>query len=390
MRLHYNYKDLFLAPKLALSGKKIFFFSLSNFVSFLLYWFITNISLSISGINFSESFKLHGLYPHLIGYELNNFSYIIYFIGLILAYLFFNIGSMIISKMTIEELRNNNPLSFAESIYYATKNFSKIISTPLIISLIIMFFLSISMFFIYMSNISFLGKILFPFFYFISFLTIIFVIYSVFVFFNSLHLSSTIIGTQEEDSIGTIYQIYSITWGGTFKLFFYYIILLPIAIISVSILSWILNSSYSVLNYFVSSDFISNQSLVNIFYFAGNLINLEMLFRPELHDIISTAIQDFSSTYNNILYYSYTFLSLILKLLLYNIPNVPIIDINVINLGTVEVISGYILAFILFIIMLTVISYASCIFSVGNTLINVIFKYRFEDYDLTINDNDPK
>tara|TARA_B110000444_G_C18759245_1_gene556709 strand:- start:469 stop:1194 length:726 start_codon:yes stop_codon:yes gene_type:complete len=241
-----------------------------------------------------------------------------------------------------------------------------------------------------MSNISFLGKILFPFFYFISFLTIIFVIYSVFVFFNSLHLSSTIIGTQEEDSIGTIYQIYSITWGGTFKLFFYYIILLPIAIISVSILSWILNSSYSVLNYFVSSDFISNQSLVNIFYFAGNLINLEMLFRPELHDIISTAIQDFSSTYNNILYYSYTFLSLILKLLLYNIPNVPIIDINVINLGTVEVISGYILAFILFIIMLTVISYASCIFSVGNTLINVIFKYRFEDYDLTINDNDPK
>ena len=387
MRLNYNYKDLLLAPKLALSGRKIFIFSLNNFIGFSLYWFITNLSLYISGINFSKSFKLHGLYPHLIGHELNVFSYVIYFIGLVLVYLFFSIGSMIISKLTIEDLRGNTPLSIVNSIFYVSKHYSKIIITPLIISLIILFFLSISMLFIYMSNIPFLGGFLFPFFYFISFLSIIFVFYSFFVLINSLHLSPTIIGTQEEDSIGVIYQIYSITWGGTLKLILYYIIILPIAIISVSILSWILNSSYSVLNYFLISDLLSNQSLVNVFYFAGNLINIEMLFKPELHDIIAMAIQDFSSTYNNILYYSYTFLELIIKLLVYNIPKVPIMDINIIDLNMFEMISGYTLAFIFFIIMLIVISYASCIFSVGNTLINVIFKYKFEDYDLAINDD---
>jgi len=43
--LNFNYKDLFLSPRIALSGKKIWIFLTANLFGFITYWIFTYLSM---------------------------------------------------------------------------------------------------------------------------------------------------------------------------------------------------------------------------------------------------------------------------------------------------------------------------------------------------------
>ena len=43
--LHFNYKDIFLAPRLALRPKKIWIFTLGNLAGYIFYWVFSFIAL---------------------------------------------------------------------------------------------------------------------------------------------------------------------------------------------------------------------------------------------------------------------------------------------------------------------------------------------------------
>ena len=53
--LHFNYKDIFLAPRLALSPKKIWVFIIGNLSGYVIYWILSYLSLTISGIEINEA-----------------------------------------------------------------------------------------------------------------------------------------------------------------------------------------------------------------------------------------------------------------------------------------------------------------------------------------------
>ena len=69
MDLHFNFKDIFRAPRLALSGKKIWIFMTGNLAGFILYWAFSYLSLALAGIPFSTALANYGLYPCLYGTE---------------------------------------------------------------------------------------------------------------------------------------------------------------------------------------------------------------------------------------------------------------------------------------------------------------------------------
>ena len=73
MNLHFDIRDIFRAPRLALSGKKIWIFILGNIVGYVSYWILTYVAFAIAGINFSQSWSDYGLYPCLFGNEASCF-----------------------------------------------------------------------------------------------------------------------------------------------------------------------------------------------------------------------------------------------------------------------------------------------------------------------------
>ena len=83
MNLDYDFRDIFRAPRLALSGKKIWIFIVGNLGGFILYWISSYLSISLSGISFSIALAEYGLYPCLYGNEAEWYSWLMYYAGIL-------------------------------------------------------------------------------------------------------------------------------------------------------------------------------------------------------------------------------------------------------------------------------------------------------------------
>ena len=64
-KLHFNYKDIFLSPRLALSPKKIWVFILGNLYGYIAYWVLSFMAMILSGVEINEGLYDYGVYPYL-------------------------------------------------------------------------------------------------------------------------------------------------------------------------------------------------------------------------------------------------------------------------------------------------------------------------------------
>ena len=63
MDLHFDFRDIFRAPRLALSGKKIWIFMTGNLAGFVAYWVLTYLALALAGLPLGDMVEKYGLYP---------------------------------------------------------------------------------------------------------------------------------------------------------------------------------------------------------------------------------------------------------------------------------------------------------------------------------------
>ncbi len=69
MKLYFDVRDIFRAPRLALSGKKIILFIQANLIGYFVYWTLNYLGAMVNGMSFSDAWSLYGLYPCLLGIE---------------------------------------------------------------------------------------------------------------------------------------------------------------------------------------------------------------------------------------------------------------------------------------------------------------------------------
>ncbi len=55
MNLYFDVRDIFRAPRLALSGKKIFIFLIGLISGWIAYWLLTHVALGLAGISFASA-----------------------------------------------------------------------------------------------------------------------------------------------------------------------------------------------------------------------------------------------------------------------------------------------------------------------------------------------
>ena len=87
--LNYNYKDIFLAPRLALSGKKIFLILKGNLVGYIAYFFFSMLPYNEWDGSIENIIFKYGLYPYLFGHEAEWYSWVIYSLELLFGYLLY-------------------------------------------------------------------------------------------------------------------------------------------------------------------------------------------------------------------------------------------------------------------------------------------------------------
>ena len=69
MKFYFDVRDIFGAPRLALSGKKIWVFLKANLIGFAIYWIFTYLAMVINGNNIAEMVQQFGLYPCIYSLE---------------------------------------------------------------------------------------------------------------------------------------------------------------------------------------------------------------------------------------------------------------------------------------------------------------------------------
>ncbi len=364
LKLNYNYTDILRAPRLALSGKKILFLIKYNLLGYIAYFIFSLISLLSTGMSIKEVISKYGLYPCLFGHQAEWFSWFFYFFGISIWFFALMLSLTGVCRIFLKQLKGNDFFSGKDASKFVFKHRHAVVLTPITILLIIIFFLLLASLFALVGKIPVIGEITLAILYIFYFLGSIFTILSAFVLFTSLLFTPSIVGLYEEDTMGSVFQTYSITFGQTWRIIFYNIILAILIVIGIEIFSWVcLNSIGLISNIFGHELFMGDQ------FFIINNHSLSIVF-PNM--ILDTLV-----------YYK----TLILEKINLN-SGIPILFSTTTNftdlgdLSFMETISSTLLSIIYFIIGLSIFSYGLAILSIGQSLMFITFKKLSDDDDL--------
>ena len=363
MNLYFDVRDIFRSPRLALSGKKIWIFIVGNLAGFIAYWVFTYLSLAMSGMALSDAIAKYGLYPCLYGNEADWYSWVTYFIGVEAWILAIYMASTAVSRITLKQLKGNDFFSIGDAWSYVYKHWHAVVFSPVAIGLIIAFFIIFAGFFALLSSIPYLGAFLFVVPYVLYFFGSVFTLYTLFVLFVSLVYTSPIVGVYEEDTMGTVFQSYSIAWSQPWRIIAYHIILIPLVLLSLEIISWFWFNAIGFINYVFGCEWFMAGKLSNMASYASALVCPAWIC--EMAACVRNCIAGSLGC-------SYCLPSVF--------PTTCAVSTSAMS-GT-EAIAGVVLAVSYFLIGLSILSYGLSIVSVGETLMFIIFKKKSDDDDL--------
>jgi hypothetical protein len=358
MKLYFDVRDIFRAPRLGLSGKKIWIFLSANLIGFMEYWILSYISLMSAGLSFTEVWTRFGLYPCLFGISANWWSWIIYWVGIIVWFYAIFLACTAVSRITFKQLKGNEFYSAGDGINFVKKHWQSVVYTPISLLLILAFFVLMAIVFALFGKIPFIGELLFAIPYLFYFFGSVFTIYTAIVLLISLIYTPAIVGTYEDDTMGTVFQSYSITWSQPWRIVAYHLVLLPITGIGLYIFKWFWFTGFKLINGLFGIDWLMGEKLRMIVSWAADVATPSTVFK-------------FSSNFK----LSFVNLSIDTHSLGFALPFES-------NLSATEYLAGGILILFFFILILSVFSYALSVLSVGETIMFVLFRNKSDNENL--------
>ncbi len=136
--LHYDIRDVLIAPARALSAKRILVMTSFLIVGILIYDLFAYAAVAADGGSLKSVWSLYGLSP-LTWFKLNGFwAGLLYGIGLALGLLALMIGFFGVSAIEIEQIRGNRFLSATAAVRFAVKRVGQIIVSELSVLLFLL------------------------------------------------------------------------------------------------------------------------------------------------------------------------------------------------------------------------------------------------------------
>ena len=367
MKQYFDGRDIFRAPRLALSGKKIIVFIKANLIGYFAYWIFNYLGAMVHGVSFSDTWSMYGLYPCLLTIEsLPLLPCILFWAGIVFWFFAISLGSTAVSRITYRQLKGDEFYSGSDAWNYVKRHWHPIIYSSISLLLILVFLFVVAGILGLIGKIPYVGEFLFVLPYLLYFFGSVFTIYTGIVLLVSLIYTPSIVATYEEDTMGTVWHNFSITWGQPWRMISYHFVLLPILLIGGYLFSHFWMSGYSLINNVFGHDWLMGTKLMNIVGWASQAVHPEALCslignNCSICNVCSTGCLSCGS----------------------------ILSASAMNVTGTEQIAAFILAIFLFLIMVSAVSYTMSIFAVGETLMFIILKNRTDnDNILEKNDED--
>jgi hypothetical protein len=352
-KFYFDIRDVFRAPRLALSGKKIlvqFLGVLLGYVGFLIFTYLAFLS---SGVSISETWKYHGLFP-LTGFPFVKwYNWLIFGIGCLWALISWLLTSTMVGKITYEQLKGDDFYSSKESFRFLKKHWGPVLLSPFSMLAFIVFLIICGIIVGLLGKIPYVGEIGIGIFYLVPlFAAALFLAYVIFIFIISLLLAPAVVATLKEDTFETIVQVFTTVWNQAWR-------------------------------YFVYTGLLGVMSKVGIFIFgyfsfrATQLIHFscKVFMKDKLSDIMDEGLSYITIPQHVLDYFSNIFAGIKFR---FHLPEIgPGIYLN----WSGEI-SAFLIGISLIFVIFMVLSYGLAIMSTGQTLTYIILRKKKDDENL--------
>ncbi len=351
MKLYFDVRDIFRAPRLALSGKKIWLLLQVNLLGYASYFIFTHMAFIVNGWSVGEVWIEYGLYPYLVGNDYSIIALVIWLVGVVAWMVASLLGYTAVARVTYKQLKGDEFYSSSDAWKFVKKHWHAPVFTQLSIILITLFFVIMAVVFALIGKIPYLGELFFGIPYLMWFFGSVFVVYTSVVLIVASLFTPAIVGAMEEDTMGTVFQNYSITWSQPWRTLLYLPLIYTLLYIAVAVFSFFMKFGYQLINVVFGHDFLMGSKLTKMIGWAT--------------DIVVTPVCDFISASPFGIGFFYTYL-----------PDSSGV------LGPMEYIGATFIALSLFLIVGTVLSYAMSVEVVAQTIAVVIFRMKTDEENL--------
>lgn len=247
-KMNFDARDIFRAPRIALSLQRIWIQFVGLVVGYVGYLILTYLSMVVAGINFVTAWKKHGLLPCIFSEPHNWIAVVIYAIGLIWLVVVYLISATAVSRATYMTSKGNHFYSWRDAFKFSFKKAASIILSPVALSILIGLFVLGGAVVGWLGKIPFVGEFgitIFTIFWFIASLIIVFfgIVLGV-----ALLQAPAIIATTDDDAFEAVFQSFSITWAQPWRFVIYQALSAALAVVGFVFLAFISKKAYIVMD----------------------------------------------------------------------------------------------------------------------------------------------
>ncbi len=236
--LHFNFKDLFRAGRVAFSLQRVWinFFGLA--VGYGVYLIFTYLSYLTAGKTFLAMWDRYGLFPCLFGNEYPWFSWVIFIIGTLLLVIMVLVTNTAVSRAVYMNLKGETFYTWKEAFKFAIKNMASILGAPVAIAGVMILFAIGALVMGLIGKIPYAGELI------TSTMTLIYMGAGLFIFFLGLVLAialilvPSIIATTDEDGFEAVFQSFSLSTGQPVRLITYLFIVCAIEFLAFCLMAF--------------------------------------------------------------------------------------------------------------------------------------------------------
>lgn len=276
--LHFNFKDVFRAPRMAFSPKKMWVQFLGFLVGWAGYFFLTYFAAGLSGaltqgsITCTMLWETYRLAP--LGFSFVWWAKIIWALGIIWFVAWVLLADTAVSKITFEQLQGNDFYEVKESWGFALKNWMAVVMTPIAIFLFAAFFAVCGIILGLWGKIPWVGEVSVSLLWVLIFPTCLFMVFILVVLFFSRWLGPAVVGTTKSDTFDTIFECFSCVASQPWRLVVYSALLAVLTYLSGGVFFTFCGKAFFIANRILGAQWIlgMGQKYTELFAYGLNLL----------------------------------------------------------------------------------------------------------------------
>ncbi|OGC92091.1 MAG: hypothetical protein A2142_06015 [candidate division Zixibacteria bacterium RBG_16_48_11] len=348
MQMHFDWRDLFKAPRLAIStGKRLILQTLGLLIGYVGYLILTYLAYLLSGQPVAETWNYFGLFPFYdFGYG-HWLSAVIWILGLLFFFSFWLLFSTAVAKVTFEELRGDQFYSTREALRFLKERISAVLFSPLTLFTLIVILVIVGAVLGLIGRIPAVGELFFGLFYGVPiFVSALFTVFVAFVFFVSLVLTPAVVGSLKSDTFTTVVEYFQTVWNQPGRFFGYTALTVILAKLGMFVFGYFIMRTFQLINW--ACGFTMGSKLDDLFQAAMSYLPL-----PNVLDFFTTLYPGSSIGYHFAMAPGGT------------------------GLGITEGIAAFLIGITLIIIFFLMVGYGLATFTCGQTIAFLItYKHR--------------